>query len=136
MKKNSNFAPGEMAEWSIAAVLKTVEPRGSGGSNPSFSADKCKRVQAKAWTLCVFYEWKKAPLSDTRKKTQSQACAAGLLLHYDSGSTGISEQSELIHITKERPIQTRVENTKPGVLLHYDSGCHAISWRREPIPLY
>ena len=29
-----------MAEWSIAAVLKTVEPRGSGGSNPSFSAIK------------------------------------------------------------------------------------------------
>ena len=29
---------GEMAEWSIAAVLKTVEPRGSGGSNPSLSA--------------------------------------------------------------------------------------------------
>jgi putative endonuclease len=37
-QKISNFAPGEMAEWSIAAVLKTVEPRGSGGSNPSFSA--------------------------------------------------------------------------------------------------
>jgi hypothetical protein len=29
---------GEMAERSIAAVLKTVEPRGSGGSNPSLSA--------------------------------------------------------------------------------------------------
>ncbi len=28
-----------MAEWSIAAVLKTVELRGSGGSNPSLSAD-------------------------------------------------------------------------------------------------
>ena len=27
-----------MAEWSIAAVLKTVVPRGTGGSNPSFSA--------------------------------------------------------------------------------------------------
>ena len=27
-----------MAERSIAAVLKTVEPRGSGGSNPSLSA--------------------------------------------------------------------------------------------------
>ena len=27
-----------MAEWSIAAVLKTVDLRGSGGSNPSFSA--------------------------------------------------------------------------------------------------
>ena len=29
---------GEMAEWSIAAVLKTVDLRGSGGSNPSLSA--------------------------------------------------------------------------------------------------
>ena len=33
---------GEMAEWSIAAVLKTVELRGSGGSNPSLSAKKKK----------------------------------------------------------------------------------------------
>ena len=32
------FALGKMAEWSIAAVLKTVELRGSGGSNPSLSA--------------------------------------------------------------------------------------------------
>ena len=39
-KKCSTFAPGEMAEWSIAAVLKTVELRGSGGSNPSLSAVK------------------------------------------------------------------------------------------------
>ena len=31
---------GEVAEWSIAAVLKTVELRGSGGSNPSLSAAK------------------------------------------------------------------------------------------------
>ncbi len=29
-----------MAEWSNAAVLKTVEPQGSGGSNPSLSAHK------------------------------------------------------------------------------------------------
>ena len=29
---------GEMAEWSIATVLKTVVPRGTGGSNPSLSA--------------------------------------------------------------------------------------------------
>jgi hypothetical protein len=38
LKKCINFALGEMAEWSIAAVLKTVEPQGSGGSNPSLSA--------------------------------------------------------------------------------------------------
>ena len=31
---------GEMAEWSNAAVLKTVEGHTSGGSNPSFSAYK------------------------------------------------------------------------------------------------
>ena len=33
------FCVGGMAEWSIAAVLKTVELQGSGGSNPSPSAD-------------------------------------------------------------------------------------------------
>lgn len=33
---------GEMAEWSIAAVLKTVEGYTSGGSNPSSSAFKCR----------------------------------------------------------------------------------------------
>ena len=38
--KNTTFAAGEMAEWSIAAVLKTVEGNTSGGSNPSFSAQK------------------------------------------------------------------------------------------------
>ena len=36
------FCSGEMAEWSIAAVLKTVEQRCSGGSNPSFSAEDSK----------------------------------------------------------------------------------------------
>ena len=29
---------GEVAEWSKAAVLKTVEPQGSVGSNPTLSA--------------------------------------------------------------------------------------------------
>ena len=30
---------GEMVEWSITTVLKTVVPRGTGGSNPSLSAE-------------------------------------------------------------------------------------------------
>ena len=34
----SDLLNGELAEWSNAAVLKTVEPKGSGGSNPSLSA--------------------------------------------------------------------------------------------------
>ncbi len=36
--KNMYFCRGELAEWSIAAVLKTVDLQGSGGSNPSLSA--------------------------------------------------------------------------------------------------
>ena len=36
--QNTLRLKGEMAEWSIAAVLKTVEGHTSGGSNPSLSA--------------------------------------------------------------------------------------------------
>ena len=35
---NRGNKSGEVVEWSITAVLKTVELRGSGGSNPSLSA--------------------------------------------------------------------------------------------------
>ena len=37
---------GEMAEWSIAAVLKTVEVKASGGSNPSLSANNIDNQRA------------------------------------------------------------------------------------------
>ena len=36
--KVCTFAPGELAEWSNAAVLKTVVCHRTGGSNPSLSA--------------------------------------------------------------------------------------------------
>lgn len=39
MYQFSNY--GEMAERFKAAVLKTVDPKGSGGSNPSLSATFC-----------------------------------------------------------------------------------------------
>ena len=35
---------GEMAEWSIAAVLKTAVLRGTGGSNPSLSAENRLKI--------------------------------------------------------------------------------------------
>ena len=38
-----HFCSGDMAEWSIAAVLKTVKPKGFGGSNPSVSASGVSR---------------------------------------------------------------------------------------------
>ena len=54
MKSFSIFAPaisyligatGEMAEWSNAAVLKTVDCYRSGGSNPSFSAKRNSQLR-------------------------------------------------------------------------------------------
>ena len=39
------FDFGEMAEWSNAAVLKTVDLNGSGGSNPSLSAINAENQQ-------------------------------------------------------------------------------------------
>ena len=47
----------EMVEWSIAAVLKTVETRVSGGSNPSLCAKKTTSFDKK---LVVFYSSRKA----------------------------------------------------------------------------
>ena len=38
MLQSYNLISGELAEWSKAVVLKTIDPRGSGGSNPSLSA--------------------------------------------------------------------------------------------------
>ena len=35
-----------MAEWSIAAVLKTVVLRGTGGSNPSLSAEEMENIRS------------------------------------------------------------------------------------------
>ena len=62
MKSFSIFAPaisyligatGEMAEWSNAAVLKTVDCYRSGGSNPSFSAIIYSKLAKVLQTLCL-----------------------------------------------------------------------------------
>ena len=53
-KNGATFVPGKLAEWSIAAVLKTVEPQGSGGSNPSLSARTGDGLQIRFATRFVF----------------------------------------------------------------------------------
>ena len=47
---------GEMVEWSITTVLKTVVLRGTGGSNPSLSATirKKRNTQRAFLFLCVY----------------------------------------------------------------------------------
>ena len=44
---------GEMVEWSITTVLKTVVPRGTGGSNPSLSAKSCKSKDLQDFLFCT-----------------------------------------------------------------------------------
>ena len=62
-----------MAEWSIAAVLKTVELRGSGGSNPSLSAEK--NLQGIKYQPCRFFYAKKCT-----RKILRPACVATMSL--------------------------------------------------------
>ena len=42
---------GELAEWSNAVVLKTIVPKGTGGSNPSLSANFEKPRKARFFYL-------------------------------------------------------------------------------------
>ena len=46
-----------MAEWSNAAVLKTVDLNGSGGSNPSLSAEKRRNKLIINELRRFFIEW-------------------------------------------------------------------------------
>ena len=43
----TNTSTGEMVEWSITVVLKTTVPRGTGGSNPSLSANFAENQQVR-----------------------------------------------------------------------------------------
>ena len=72
------FAPGEMAEWSIAAVLKTVDCHRSGGSNPSLSAmdgDKERQSEAKAFKFMNLKAFFVQLSKDRKKSTQDKVCA-------------------------------------------------------------
>ena len=60
---------GEVAEWSIAAVLKTVELRGSGGSNPSLSAENEAKRYREIDTFC-FYTFGASLLADEGVETK------------------------------------------------------------------
>ena len=51
---------GEMVEWSITTVLKTVVPRGTGGSNPSLSARAFWKKFQKAFFIFTLLQLKKS----------------------------------------------------------------------------
>ena len=54
LENTSSQTKGEVAEWSIAAVLKTVVLRGTRGSNPCLSANrKCKSSICEIYTFFI-----------------------------------------------------------------------------------
>ena len=71
-RKKYYLCGGEMAEWSNAAVLKTVVPQGTGGSNPSFSAKATKDKNLHKSVGFLFSE------AQTRREfTHVRVCASG-----------------------------------------------------------
>ena len=63
---------GEMAEWSNAAVLKTVDCYRSGGSNPSFSAKR--NSQRRLWVFCFQKCRKFIFVNNLKQKTKHAKC--------------------------------------------------------------
>ena|GEM_PF-1837806 len=73
---NPYFCRGEMAEWSNAAVLKTVDCNRSGGSNPSLSAKQKERCFQRSF--CCRYT---AVLDTAYWDGQQNSPCADLLKH-------------------------------------------------------
>ena len=65
---------GEMAEWSIAAVLKTVEGQTSGGSNPSLSAECMPKLLINS-DLGIVFTTRRRRVVDENKSTQHTKCS-------------------------------------------------------------
>ena len=89
---------GEMAEWSIAAVLKTVELRGSGGSNPSLSAVS---VVTNEVTALFFYGYTTLP------KSPSPAIRLRSLYQISQTSAGSAYPHEGVSRETESPTATK-----------------------------
>ena len=75
-----------MAEWSIAAVLKTVDLRGSGGSNPSLSAEKNRKMKIFRF-FCVHDERCKLACISEEGHTKKR-CAPSTPVHFCKGPSG------------------------------------------------
>ena len=86
-RKRKARSLGEVAEWSIAAVLKTVVLKGTGGSNPSLSAREIKPCKLKTYgAFCFSANDKVSNLthtSDNRKRKRGTVSFLSHLLQID-----------------------------------------------------
>ena len=71
-----------MAEWSIAAVLKTVDLHGSGGSNPSLSTENENRGFLGLYFLFVFVFAGKYPPHSCMKNVIRVGLQFTILIEY------------------------------------------------------
>lgn len=69
---------GEMVEWSITTVLKTVVPRGTGGSNPSLSANKGVNQQVMRFTPFITPK-----IKHLRKKLHPRLIVLGVVRYWE-----------------------------------------------------
>ena len=74
-----------MAEWSNAAVLKTVVPQGTGGSNPSFSA-KLKKARQQPGFLFSLVPLKVYFHKETGKTERVSAGGRGFFMSFVGGT--------------------------------------------------
>lgn len=65
-----------MAEWSIAAVLKTVEGHTSGGSNPSLSANNTRVCDNRETRVCCFQAFSFSVMSKETEKLERKRMVA------------------------------------------------------------
>ena len=86
------FRSGELAEWSIAVVLKTTDLHGSGGSNPSLSAKYDKSLaECEAFFVMGQPRPNVSKLDSERKKPEVEDLEALLIL--EASPMGNAEQS-------------------------------------------
>ncbi len=97
---------GEMAEWSNAAVLKTVDCNRSGGSNPSFSA---KETRNESFGFFVFRPRQKFTFAGERKtKKQGFAKAVGFLLQvHPQGNYEVNPLKKYLTATGSPPLNIK-----------------------------
>ena len=96
---------GELAEWSNAAVLKTVDLNGSGGSNPSLSANERKKWR-QVYLNAIFFAHLHRPAAggegcrSVATKSRRVLCSAFVRSKGPTGKVqGMSERSdEITHL--------------------------------------
>ena len=99
--KKLYFCSGELAEWSIAAVLKTVDLHGSGGSNPSLSANK-KAMQK---SIAFFRPRKPRPLAVERQKRAKKERHCGAMAFCLQGRPRQRKGYQIPHIPLNACVQ-------------------------------